>query len=305
MLMPGRSWNSGRYRYGFNGKENDNEVKGDGNQQDYGMRVYDGRLGRFLSVDPLFLSFPWNSPYAFAENDVMRNVDLDGQENFLVIYDGMARNVAKLTIRRIQNIDEKAVENMQLTFTDGSKNDVLQYILRIQNNYAINGDSRNQYNGGNLIGNEKFITMNNNVIFAVEKGEIFEFVDDNIRGKIKRVAEGKKFSTENHREVVSEGFVAGRDFRFNGYKSIEGVAESILRNITEVSGIDEPKAIQMRILREQELDDVQRNSYQELLSRKFGNKLTVEWHFYSKKEIEENRKKEPNLNTNVTITVVE
>ncbi|MFY0255719.1 RHS repeat-associated core domain-containing protein [Chitinophaga sp. 30R24] len=58
----------GRYRYGFNGKENDNEVKGEGNQQDYGMRIYDPRLGRFLSVDPLTQHFPWYTPYQFAGN---------------------------------------------------------------------------------------------------------------------------------------------------------------------------------------------------------------------------------------------
>jgi hypothetical protein len=40
-LMPGRKFSGGNYRYGFNGKENDNEVKGEGNQQDYGMRIYD------------------------------------------------------------------------------------------------------------------------------------------------------------------------------------------------------------------------------------------------------------------------
>jgi RHS repeat-associated protein len=41
----------GAYRFGFNGKEKDNEVKGgDGLQQDYGMRIYDSRLERFLSV---------------------------------------------------------------------------------------------------------------------------------------------------------------------------------------------------------------------------------------------------------------
>src|SRR5690606_4468651 len=51
MLMPGRGYSaSDAYRYGFNGKENDNEVKGEGNQQDYGMRIYDPRLGKFLSV---------------------------------------------------------------------------------------------------------------------------------------------------------------------------------------------------------------------------------------------------------------
>ncbi len=88
MLEPGREYSpsssSGLYRYGFNGKENDNEVKGEGNQQDYGMRIYDPRLGRFLSVDPLTKSYPSNTPYSFAENDGIRNLDLDGLEK--VIY---------------------------------------------------------------------------------------------------------------------------------------------------------------------------------------------------------------------------
>jgi hypothetical protein len=42
MGIPGRSFKAGNaYRYGFNGKENDNEVKGSGNQIDYGLRIYD------------------------------------------------------------------------------------------------------------------------------------------------------------------------------------------------------------------------------------------------------------------------
>src|SRR6266498_300740 len=63
MQMVGRKWSSASYHYGFNGKENDNEVKGEGNQQDYGMRIYDPRLGRFLSVDPLAENYPFYSPY--------------------------------------------------------------------------------------------------------------------------------------------------------------------------------------------------------------------------------------------------
>ncbi len=84
MQEPGRSWNAGKYRYGFNGKENDNDVKGEGNQQDYGMRVYDPRAGRFLSVDPLTRSYPMLTPYQYAENDVIRSVDLDGLERYVV-----------------------------------------------------------------------------------------------------------------------------------------------------------------------------------------------------------------------------
>jgi RHS repeat-associated protein len=77
----------GAYRYGFNGKENDNEVKGAGNQQDYGMRIYDPRLGRFLSVDPLTYSYPYYSPYHFAGNMPIAAIDLDGLEQYVVIYE--------------------------------------------------------------------------------------------------------------------------------------------------------------------------------------------------------------------------
>jgi RHS repeat-associated protein len=84
MLMPSRKYSiaNTNYRYGFNGKENDNDIEN--GAQDYGMRIYDGRLGRFLSVDPLSREYAWNSTYAFAENDLIRSVDLDGMEK--VIY---------------------------------------------------------------------------------------------------------------------------------------------------------------------------------------------------------------------------
>jgi hypothetical protein len=60
-------------------------VEGVGDQVDYGMRVYDPRAGRFLSVDPLREKYPWLSPYQFAENDVIRSIDLDGLEKQIAI----------------------------------------------------------------------------------------------------------------------------------------------------------------------------------------------------------------------------
>ena len=82
MIEPGRKFVQGvkKYRYGFNGKENDNEVKGEGNQQDYGMRIYDPRLGKFLSVDPLRDNYPYYTPYSFAGNMPIWAIDLDGSE---------------------------------------------------------------------------------------------------------------------------------------------------------------------------------------------------------------------------------
>lgn len=78
--MLGRSYQANKYRYGFNGKENDNEVKGDGNQQDYGMRIYDPRIARFLSVDPITKQYPELTPYQFASNRPIDGIDLDGLE---------------------------------------------------------------------------------------------------------------------------------------------------------------------------------------------------------------------------------
>jgi RHS repeat-associated protein len=83
MQMPGRNYEAAGidgHRYGYNGKENDNEVKGEGNQQDYGFRIYDPRVARFLSVDPLAKSFAWYTPYQFAGNGPILHIDLDGLE---------------------------------------------------------------------------------------------------------------------------------------------------------------------------------------------------------------------------------
>ena len=80
MLEPGRNYSvaNTNYRYGFNGKENDNDIEN--GMQDYGMRIYDGRLGRFLSSDPLFKDYPFYTPYQFAGNTPIRAFDLDGLE---------------------------------------------------------------------------------------------------------------------------------------------------------------------------------------------------------------------------------
>jgi RHS repeat-associated protein len=67
------------YRYGFNGKENDKEW---GNQliQDYGFRLYNPAIAKFLSVDPLAPEYPWYTPYQFAGNMPIVAIDLDGLE---------------------------------------------------------------------------------------------------------------------------------------------------------------------------------------------------------------------------------
>jgi RHS repeat-associated protein len=84
--MPGRSFNSSNYKFGFNGKLMDNEVSGNGNQYDYGFRIYNPKIARFLSTDPLTNDYPWFTPYQFAGNSPIAFIDIDGLERGSNIY---------------------------------------------------------------------------------------------------------------------------------------------------------------------------------------------------------------------------
>jgi len=69
----------GKYRFGFNGKEKTDEIYGDGNGVDFGARIYDGRLGRWLSVDPLQAKYQDLSPYNFVSNNPIIFIDPGGK----------------------------------------------------------------------------------------------------------------------------------------------------------------------------------------------------------------------------------
>jgi RHS repeat-associated protein len=80
MLLPNRNGSSVGYRYGFQGQEKDDEVKGENSSVNFSYRMHDPRINRFLTTDPLESTYPWNSPYAFSENRLIDGVDLEGLE---------------------------------------------------------------------------------------------------------------------------------------------------------------------------------------------------------------------------------
>ncbi|MDA6070856.1 hypothetical protein NJT12_14655 [Flavobacterium sp. AC] len=57
MQVPTRRGNANEYRYGFQGQEKDDEIKGEGNSLDYTFRMHDPRIGRFFAIDPLASQF--------------------------------------------------------------------------------------------------------------------------------------------------------------------------------------------------------------------------------------------------------
>ena len=101
----------------YNEKENDNDVKGEGNQQDYGMRIYDPRLGRFLSVDPLMKGYPMLTPYQYASNRPIDGVDLDGAEyiHYYVFLNKKGAIITKVVAEDFRNRSEAEMNKMHGT----------------------------------------------------------------------------------------------------------------------------------------------------------------------------------------------
>jgi len=92
MMQPGRSWQSRGYRYGYNGKESDGEWKevagspgsGFGNVYDYGARMYDPRLGRWMSKDPEASKYPSVSSFLYVNDSPVSAIDSKGEDVFLL-----------------------------------------------------------------------------------------------------------------------------------------------------------------------------------------------------------------------------
>lgn len=81
MQMPRRHTDDNYYRFGYNGMEKDAEMHGEGNSYTTEFRQYDPRLGRWLSLDPLMMQFPWMSPYAAFDNNPVVYVDPYGLQS--------------------------------------------------------------------------------------------------------------------------------------------------------------------------------------------------------------------------------
>ncbi len=100
------------YAYGFNGKMLDEEgMGGGGSTYDYGFRIYNAQLGKFLSVDPLTASYAWYTPYQFAGNKPIAAIDLDGLEELIVVrfFDADGKYTGEL-VCRIPNKDDRIVK---------------------------------------------------------------------------------------------------------------------------------------------------------------------------------------------------
>jgi len=133
MVSPGRSFAAGSgYRFGFNGEYIDDNIYGNSNSYDYGFRMYDPRLGRFVSADPLFARFSWWTPYQFAGNIPVKFKDLEGLEI------GTTADIPICVVCDIWNSAMNALDNGVMAIYEGAASTASEGAL-IRANLKKNG----------------------------------------------------------------------------------------------------------------------------------------------------------------------
>jgi len=123
--------NTSGYRYGYQGQERDDEMKGAGNSLNYEFRMHDPRIGRFFATDPLTKNYPHNSPYAFSENIVINAVELEGLEK---IYTYVYEPKTKTFVYTYTKTDNKLRENVNRYVYFGNNGRVIKTVIHSMDN---------------------------------------------------------------------------------------------------------------------------------------------------------------------------
>ena len=172
-LMPARSFSSNSYRYGFNGKEKLDEIDNvEGSKLDFGARVYDSRLGKWMSVDPLTAMYPSASPYNFALNTPIQAIDPDG--NLVIFVNGYTQGFAGL----IGLTGDRPLSNTGMKKYWGGLDDDISKKIGDENRYYSHGGTRTawstaqeRYNQGTKEGKA--------MLEKINAGDIIIKVDEN------------------------------------------------------------------------------------------------------------------------------
>ncbi|MBR5695369.1 MAG: hypothetical protein IKX43_03935 [Paludibacteraceae bacterium] len=86
MTEPGRNYSlpGDDYRFGYTGHEKENDMAEGVYTTEY--RLLDTRLGRWMSVDPLFAKYPDMSSYVYCGGNPVSSVDPDGEDIYMLFY---------------------------------------------------------------------------------------------------------------------------------------------------------------------------------------------------------------------------
>lgn len=183
-------------RFGFNGKENDNEVKGTGNSLDFEARIYDPRLGRWLSLDPETRLMPWISPYNYVSNSPILKIDPDGKVDYTYTLRDVKNKDGSLTRIVDINVVYKVVNQSSRAVTQahfaGAQNEAVGLF-----NYSVPEDAKYLKNVSNIIVNVNISFKMENDINNVKAGENILLVVDKLKNQ------------EGEKDVAGLAYISG------------------------------------------------------------------------------------------------
>ena len=102
-------------------------MKGNGNSYDFGERIYDSRLGKWLSIDALTASYPFYTPYQFAGNKPIWAIDIDGLEEYYTTSGQLIGKYGTSTEQRIvtdAHVSEQSLSCLKESINIGSVEDL-------------------------------------------------------------------------------------------------------------------------------------------------------------------------------------
>jgi RHS repeat-associated protein len=215
MQVPNRFASIEDYRYGFQGQEKDDEVKGEGNSLNYTFRMHDPRVGRFFALDPLTKKYPYYSPYSFSGNKVIRYVELEGlEEGNPDHFDGWT-NVGDKSSPAIQDVSSEEMNRRNSAFISVVTAPVmlLKPVQFCVTAYAMGDlnlaiDKSEDARQAELSGDFQKAQTLKNEVGDLSKSAIFEAVGSGIGYSLSRISfglKGAKFAQNgNHSEVFSD-----------------------------------------------------------------------------------------------------
>lgn len=205
---------SNKYRLGFNGMEKKNESFSDA--YDFGARIYDGRLGRWLALDPLMMKYPSMSPYNGMGNNPIFFVDINGRD--IIPKTGWVGSAYEQIFNQLLSMNCPEFMIIYNHYNDKS-NDLYLFFSQYQhrlisgkveesNKFEINDDGSLTQGGGTvkLSPTSSIVSMNTNDIVSRVTGKK---INDN---PLTRNENGYKITYNLYEVTVSKLNTFGRAF---------------------------------------------------------------------------------------------
>jgi RHS repeat-associated protein len=256
MQMPNRQSSliaGDEHRYGFNNMEGDPEIKGSGNSYDFGARIYDPRIGRWLSRDPLEAKYPSLSPYNFVNNNPIIYVDVDGKD-FVITIDQKNKTITISEKYYIEDSKDKASLNAMnigaefwnsqsdkfVYLIKNDKGELISYnvkfdvtteVIQLDENRNFTAEQGNQMDAGSSV---KVLPHE-----VLQRGESHDEGGSDVRGKGfgRAIQISEKNATD--KETISHEFGHNLGLTHKSglmYNTLNGILNISMHDITEILG---------------------------------------------------------------------